>query len=155
MTKTDRLSHYGILIIAISALVVSIWQVQLAHRHNKLTVKPYLRFQLSDSDFGDQDFSHRLSLINSGQGPAIIQSIDFEVEGKKTTNFTEALVLSGVTGVIGRHFLTTYDPGDVIEEKTRNVLFGINDIGKKSKPIHIKVVYESLYGDSFITEMDY
>lgn len=155
MTKTDKLSHYGILIIAISALVVSIWQVQLAQKHNKLTVKPYLRFQISDSDFGEDEFSHHLRLINSGQGPAIIQSIEFAVEGKKTTDFTDALVLSGVTGVIGRHFLTTYDPGDVIEEKARSVLFGINDLSKKIKTIHIKVVYESLYGDSFVTEIDY
>jgi len=153
--KSEKLSHYGVLIIAISALVVSIWQVQMAQRHNKLSVKPYLRFQLSDSDFGDEDFNHQLRLINSGMGPAIINSIDYEVEGRTTRDFVEALVLSGVTGTIGKHFITTYDPGDVIEEKTQSVLFGINDISKKSKTIRIKVVYESLYGDSFESEIDY
>lgn len=155
MTRTDKLSHYGIMIIAISALVVSIWQVQLAQRHNKLSVKPYLRFQISDSDFGDEDFSHKLKLINSGQGPAIITSFEFAVEGKKVKTFTDAMVLSGLTGNIGRYFLTTYDPGDVIEEKARDTIFGSNDLSKKTKKIHIKVVYESLYGDSDETFVDY
>lgn len=155
MTKTDKLSHYGILVIAISALIVSIWQVQLAQRHNKLSVKPYLRFQVSNSDFGEENFRHQLTLINSGLGPAIITSFEFEVEGKKTTIFRDALSYSGLSGTIGRHFTTTYDEGDVIEEKSRASIFGINDLTKKTKTIHIKIIYESLYGDRFESFLDY
>jgi len=156
MTKPEKLSHIGILLIGISALVVSVWQVQLSRAHNKLSVRPYLRINSSNLMNGvDGHFKHELSISNSGQGPAIIKYFEFSVAGQKSHRITDAMAWSGLEGIIGEFMVMEYDPGDVLEEKRSEILLGINDISLKQKPIHIKVVYESLYKEEFTVETDY
>ena len=156
MTKAERLSHWGILLIGISALIVSVWQVQLSRAHNRLSVRPYLRFNSSNVNFAVEDrFRHELTLSNSGQGPAIIRSLEHTVDKKTTRSITDAMAWAGLEGNIGQFLVTTFDPGDVIEEKTRVTLLGMNDLSPKTKTIHVKITYESLYEEEFTVEMDY
>ena len=39
-SKLEKLSHYAIIVIALSALVVSVMQTRIQHNHNKQQVTP-------------------------------------------------------------------------------------------------------------------
>jgi len=83
MSKTDKLSHYAIVFIAVMAVVVSIWQVRISQEHNKLSVKPFM-----DSFTGWVSAEEwMITLTNEGVGPAIIVGIDYNVNGKTYKNW--------------------------------------------------------------------
>jgi hypothetical protein len=71
----DLIVTISTVLIAISALVVSIWQGKVARRHSKLSVKPRLQL-LSDYD-------KSLSIKNTGLGPAFLSSLLIIYEGEK------------------------------------------------------------------------
>ena len=93
MTKTEKLSHYAVVVIALTAVAISIWQGQLSKkqleisiRHNKLTVKPYLDIErFTDSDKGILE----IRLSNQGYGPAIVKSWELWNDGKKYSRCRE------------------------------------------------------------------
>lgn len=151
MSKTERLSHYGILLIGISALLVSVWQVQLSHHHNKLSVRPFLRLQINSS--GQAGGEMKLLLSNYGQGPAIVKSMVFEVDGVQFDTIDKALAAAGQSGVYGSR-VTTLEPDDIIDEKRTVTLLDITHM-RKTKTIQMMVRYESLYGESFDLTEDY
>ena len=61
-------------IIAVCALVLTIYQARLARRHNRLSVRPLL------SSFVEQvsgpDARITFSLVNNGLGPALVDSFE-------------------------------------------------------------------------------
>ncbi len=72
--KLEKISHYAVIIIALSALVVSVMQTRIQQDHNKLTVKPYLHHSIM------QDFDNNLTSIyvfNNYVPPATIKQIQF------------------------------------------------------------------------------
>ena len=59
--------------IAGCVLGVTIWQGLQNYRHNKLTVKPLLRFETTHKKVNNL-FHYKFKLINNGVGPAIIKT---------------------------------------------------------------------------------
>jgi len=88
--KIEKLSQYAVIIIALSALFVSVWQVRISHQHNKLSVKPYLDFHLIQIDS-----TLEVSFSNEGFGPAIIKKMTFTHNGKNYESLQDLLVGSG------------------------------------------------------------
>lgn len=87
--KLEKLSHYAIIIIALSALFVSFFQTRIQHKHNKLSVKPILESSI------EQQYDDTLStvfVINRGVGPAIIKSFKFTYKGKTYNSLEEYLL---------------------------------------------------------------
>ena len=66
--RLKKIDSYALTVVAISALAVSIWQVNLQRRHDRLSVKPYLQFITETLDDGYL----RLKLRNKGSGVAIL-----------------------------------------------------------------------------------
>jgi len=66
------------LIIALSASIATIWQGVLTRRHNKLSVKPFLKTE--GNYIPGQKVS--ITLSNTGFGPAIIKSIQILIDGQ-------------------------------------------------------------------------
>ncbi|MFA6599322.1 MAG: hypothetical protein WCS69_16495 [Ignavibacteriaceae bacterium] len=64
-------------IIALSAVVTTVWQGILTRRHNRLSVKPILRIDRK-TVVGEKV---SILLTNSGVGPAIICRVKFFVDG--------------------------------------------------------------------------
>lgn len=85
MSKTEKLSHYAIVLIAILAVVVSIWQVRISQEHNRLSVTPFME---SFTGWISED-EWRLSLSNEGVGPAIITGIDYNWKGNTYKNWDQ------------------------------------------------------------------
>ena len=146
MTKTERLSHYGVLIIALTAVVVSVWQGRISQRqleiaieHNKLTVKPYLEFTKHID--GSQDILE-IEISNQGYGPAIIRR--FEVMHKDVTfnAWNPALEAAGVDDGIRQIY--NFDAGSVVAPGTNRIILRLIT-PNTNKNLRFKIVYESIY----------
>lgn len=145
MTRTERLSHIGILLIGISALIVSVWQVQMSMQHNKLSVKPLLRFSLITSTVADGKRQAKFVLTNNGLGPALINKMRFVVNGVEFTTLPPALKAAHQSEdyTLGWSDIAV---GEVIEEKAQLEIMNISNF-EKTETIIVKVAYESLYGE--------
>lgn len=67
-------------IIAICALILTVWQLFVTRRHNKLSVTPYLTtWSHIDHDNGN----YSLDIMNNGVGPALIKTFQIFVDGRK------------------------------------------------------------------------
>lgn len=78
MSKTEKLSHYAIVLIAVLAVVVSIWQVRISQEHNRMSVRPFMDFFYG----WNQSSIMTLTLSNQGVGPAIITKVQHEYAGQ-------------------------------------------------------------------------
>jgi hypothetical protein len=60
-------SNYEV-IVALAAIVISVWSLHLQRKHNKLSAKPFLDFEYLS---GGVDKPLELSIVNVGFGPAL------------------------------------------------------------------------------------
>jgi len=134
--------------IAFCALGVSLWQMSVQRRHNRLTVRPLIhatRNSLSHIPF-------RWSISNVGAGPAIItkyrltigsQSIDFP-SNKLLTSVLEAEGIKGYKGSLALDSKTYIKAGEemrLLEFDSALVPASLEKIEK----ILWEIEYESLY----------
>jgi hypothetical protein len=68
------------IVIALCALVVSIWQMAETRRHNRTTTKPVLCYRVATDP---REPANGIFLVNRGLGPAVIKSM--QIGGKKVT----------------------------------------------------------------------
>lgn len=146
MNKIERLSHYGILVIALCALFASIWQGRIAHRHNKLTVKPYL-----DSSIVQENDTHTVTFSNEGFGPAILKKISFGYQGETYGTLYEALeVAKEKSNITGSY---NYGKNTVIAPGATKLLVSLKE--RRLRNITVTMVYESIYGEQFQFEFKF
>jgi hypothetical protein len=100
-------------VIAISALIVSVWQGLTHRKHNRLAVKPILAFEYWD--VSDRPLS--IVLHNRGVGPAIIKKAFFVIDGKKQVltsfDFIKHLAIEGASICWNPSGTDTISPGEV------------------------------------------
>jgi hypothetical protein len=103
----DDAVAYGAILIAISALVVSIWQAQLSAKYSRLSVRPMLG---TSKSFSESYEWTGLVLENRGIGPAMIRSahlyLDNDLQGKMRLEEWEALLIKA--GVYDKLRMTAY-----------------------------------------------
>jgi len=83
----SKLDSYALMIIALSALFVSVWQVNLQRKHDRISVMPYLEWKKEK----DSDGYTMLKVKNKGFGPAIFQSGHLDAEGRQYRDWKKAL----------------------------------------------------------------
>ncbi len=79
-TLWDIVSANPALDVAIIALFYAVFQGWKSHKHNKLSVRPLLKFYPRQSDDG-QNGHYRLALVNCGIGPAVIKNVKLLFDG--------------------------------------------------------------------------
>jgi len=152
----------GSAIIALSALTVSIQQLCIQRRHNKLSVKPHIDGLRKKHD-KDQNFIFSFSIINNGLGPALIKSQRFYLDG---TAFTPAAIDFAVA-VCDRILKEKYQytlvshslpsagcvlkPSDEIKlievNFVKNGQFSVAQLEKDFQRVDLEIDYESFYGE--------
>ncbi len=75
--KTEIVISITAIFISLSAFGVALWQGYVARKHNRLSVRPMLHF-----DLGIKGNDYLLTMKNTGVGPAIIRSWSVSVDGK-------------------------------------------------------------------------
>lgn len=80
MSNSDIIA-YSSVVIALCALFATVWQAQLAYKHNRLSIKPVLVWHIARKDVGENSCGICFSLRNLGMGPAIIRDRYFSKDG--------------------------------------------------------------------------
>ncbi len=134
--KIEHLSHYAVIIIALSALFVSVWQVRISHQHNKLSVKPYLDFHLIQIDS-----TLEVSFSNEGFGPAIIKKIIFNHNGKEYESLQDLLVGTGeIENRLGSY---NYSENTIIAGGDHKFLVKLKN--RETRGIKVQIEYMTIY----------
>ena len=82
--RTDRLLSASAGIVAISALVVSVYQAYITRQQQKLGVWPYMTQANSNADGGYHRMVH-----NAGVGPALVRSMRLTVDGRPANEWRD------------------------------------------------------------------
>ena len=90
--NSERILSLSAMSISFITLIIFIYQTNLMSRQNDLSILPYL--QVSESVDGESS-SYMITLRNHGVGPAILESVIIEYEGKRydVKDFEDNLVL--------------------------------------------------------------
>lgn len=151
MTKTERLSHYAIMVVAVSALVVSVWQVKISQEHNKLSVRPFLNFSS-----GWDGSIWMVSMSNEGVGPAIITRVDYTYEGVTYNQVDDVLKASNlITNRINSTNFGTNSPFAVEKSTVFLQLKRKDSVFRKPLGISVSVKYESIYKETFELNLNF
>ncbi len=151
MSKTERLSHYAIMLVAVSALVVSVWQVRTSQEHNKLSVRPYLDFFT-----GWNNGVWRSDISNEGVGPAIITRVDYTYKGVTYNQLDDLLKAAGL---LEKRVNSTNFGKDSPFAVERSVVF--LELDRKDSPdrkrlgISVSVKYQSIYKEDFEVNLNF
>lgn len=147
-SKYTKLDSIAVLIIALAAVVVAIWQADLTRKHNRLTVKPYL-----DTDINVKHGA-MLTIKNKGEGAALINFFGLEWDGRKFENWTdlfqaveEKFEVEEKLEVVG--LSRTFREGDVIGAHEELELCELPFGSPQRVQITIIIEYESIYGEPF------
>lgn len=152
MSRTEKLSHYAVVFIAVSAVVVSIWQVRLSHIHNKLTVRPFMDHFSGWSSMNEWE----LTLTNEGVGPAILKSMEFRYDGNTYKNWDELLKVANLSDIrLDSYTFTPDSPFAVGKTVTFLKLHRPEDSLTAHLGIHVKIKYESVYEEPFVEDITF
>ncbi len=145
-SKIERLSHYAVIVIAIVAVVVSFIQLQLSHKHNKLSVKPYF-----DAHLIQRDSVLTVSFSNEGFGPAIIKNIKFIYQGNAYSSLEKYLEASGEkTNRLGSY---NYNKNTIVASGTTKLLVQLKGIHLRG--VKVEIDYESMYEEKRIFSFNF
>lgn len=152
LSRTEKLSHYGVVIIAISAVVVSVWQVRLAQTHNMLSVRPYMDFFSG----WNTETEWEVTLSNEGVGPAILKGMEFTYQGKTYQNWDGVLDAANLDQY--RINSTTFTKDSPFAVGKTMLFLKLDRTEKDLRNrlgIDIKIKYESIYGEPFELDMSF
>lgn len=151
MSKTEKLSHYAVVFIAVMAVVVSVWQVRISQAHNRLSVRPYMDFFYGWNNDGYLE----LQLSNQGVGPAIIQKVEYFYDNQKFKSWDEVLRKANL--IDRRKNSYTYT-GNSPFASGKEVSFLVLDIKETETnlitPLRIVIHYTSIYEENFELSID-
>jgi len=138
-----------LVLIALSALLLSVVVAYQNHRHNKLSVKPNV-----DLHRNSQVIPYCLTIKNTGVGPAIIESITIEAKGRnfKIDSREGMKEFMARNHVASSHIIepeTYLSPGDSIDIATFGLLPSNRLIDKMSLTIKWRSIYNEKFGHTF------
>lgn len=137
----SRLDSYALTVIALSAVVVSIWQAYQQRLHDRISVRPYLEWIQSQNDEG---YTY-LQIKNKGFGPAFFKTGEITVgdstyrDWRKALQAADSTIDVARTSSLGRYTLLPGEQFNLVSAKG-----GYQDID-----IIFKVEFEDAYGTDF------
>lgn len=134
----EKLSQYAIILIALSALFVSIWQINISHKHNKLSVEPYLDYHLDQSNA-----TLTVKFSNQGFGPAIVKKITYIYKNKTYNSLEDFLNDSGE--ISNRLESFQYGANTIIASGEKKLLVKLK--GSKIRGVRVNIIYKTVYKD--------
>ncbi|MEC8067254.1 MAG: hypothetical protein VX154_05290 [Pseudomonadota bacterium] len=144
-------------VVAVCALVVTIWQGRQNYKHNKMSVKPILVASEDLNEVSKNNYEISCELINTGFGPAIIKEFILIYDGKEVSNNNRTTFLSTLKKLVGHESFSYYwfAPDSSISAGEAQEVFAFNfkkgdDISFLEK-LNVKINYQSIYGDEAFT----
>lgn len=152
--------------IAAFALLVTLWQLSVIRKHNKLSVRPYLTFWESHDGATN---AYSLYLQNNGIGPAIITSFSVYVDHKRIDGRGDkalekaAFVLFKNSNVLVERAYVNQGYSMAANEKRRLIQLNLKaitppltmtDLEQVRDRVRIVIEYNSIYDESPIPPLD-
>lgn len=141
--------------VALCALGVTIWQGKQNYKHNKLSVRPFLRtFEYSDT-LNSKTGRLTFELMNCGIGPAIIKNFVLLYEGKEVSRNNRKTYYEFLQKLLvdfDNLKISMYGPGAAMQTGEKLLLLSFaydlkkQDIGFADK-LNLIVEYQSIYED--------
>ena len=78
----EKITALCSMLVALCALLISIWQGYSMQQHNQLSLRPYLETELNTK----LDGRWELFINNNGLGPAHVNNVQYFVDGKSYEN---------------------------------------------------------------------
>jgi hypothetical protein len=143
----SKLDSYALMIIALSALAVSIWQVHQQRLHDRISVRPYLEW----TQYMDHEGYIVVELKNKGFGPAFFEKGLLHVGDQSFKSWKEGLALADSSIQVQRNVSLgkfTLLPGETLHLVSARA-------GQKQIDITYRVDFEDAYGQQFNDYMQY
>ncbi|MEH6649966.1 MAG: hypothetical protein V7707_08090 [Motiliproteus sp.] len=160
LSVLPTLANIATVFIALCALVLTYAQVRSIHKHNRISVRPYLT---TWEHIGGEDDSYVVDLINGGTGPAIIKSCTLFLDDKpmEGTELEPMLNLYDelFSGYEFAPYSTYWNSGFVLSANQTRIFGKIqfngnkkptaNEVTEAFKRANVLIKYESAYAESF------
>lgn len=154
----EKWTAVATVVMAICALVTSLWQGYTMQQHNKLSLRPYLEFEVN-TDPVDAEHTELLVYVNNnGVGPAEVTSLQIRLHDKVLTNAHQIWPALGVDvnkGCFGagnvQRFYKVDDKQMVIRAADGACVLTRKQLNELLDNIAITLEYRSLYGETFKT----
>lgn len=151
----DKWTAVGIIVVAVCALVSSLWQGYTMQQHNKLSLRPYLELEVN-IDPADAKHSRLSAYVNNnGLGPAEVTSMQIRLQDQVLTNTKQIWPAMGLDidkGCFGsgdvQRFYKVGDKQMVIRATDACVLTK-TQLDALLNNLSITLEYRSLYGETF------
>lgn len=165
MQRNDVVVSFAAAVIALAALVTSVWQGIETRNHNRQSVQPKLHIDRIEANYTsfESGVVPGFSLINNGIGPAIVRDVRVYVDGSLQPNeygfngWKNAIRALTVDEAWVRFY--GFNDGDALRDgQARRLLYvvengalgsaGLNRFSSVLARVRIEIDYESIYGDS-------
>ncbi len=154
----------AIMIVSVGALVISARQASIMNKQTDLLLEqtrssswPYLdlQFTVNINERGISEY--KISVVNKGKGPAIIEGIKVSYNGKATKNWFDLLKTANIPDSINTGF--TFDDifNTVISDKEEITLLDVssgynlrNWLYKRADKIKIEICFKSVFDELWL-----
>ena len=157
--KNDRLIALLAGLMAVISLTVAVWDGIETRNHNRLSVKPFLDFEMSRSTNQTKEgvvLSSEIAIKveNRGLGPAIIKSFEIIsiIDGAQYVNYDWLDALKTVGYKEHINIFSSLGIDSIIQTEVSKDLIKLSTISSAVGSIKIRIVYESIYQQQFIEE---
>lgn len=161
----EAIAGFSSAVIALCALGLTIWQAEIARRHNRLSVTPHLTtWAHSEQATG----RHSIEILNNGIGPALIKSFSVEVDGQPIGGEGSEPIEKALEILFPQYGYVSYQSymarGYMMSPKEARSLVTIQFLGASLpreeevnhvlKRARLLIDYESIYGDKYLLDTD-
>ena len=148
----EKISQFAILVIALAAVFVSVWQGVMTREHNKLSVKPLLDYN-NIWDRTNEETIQKVSVSNKGIGPAILKNMTFYLGEKCIPSIR--LTLKDASKQEELVSMMTYGTNTPLTPSKEAILIWLRKKDNSRSGIRVKIDYESIYGDDFTLDFGF
>ena len=160
MFNLGIVSNYTAEIIALCALVFTIWQAFTQRKYNRISVKPHLS-QINNRDKNNNDARLQVMVTNNGLGPAFINKFQIYFNGVECDD-AEKAVKNAIGNITESYsFSTLGDESAMAQNETKSILSvafqaqswrEIEEVEKKLSQLDMVINYSSAYGNKYVLD---
>ena len=162
--KNDRIVAFLAGAMALISLSVAIWDGIETRHHNRLSVRPFLTFNLTNSTTNTTvddkvivtKSETTITVINKGLGPARIKSFKITTFNAGKTMFHEdwGSALKALEHRQESIQTGSLDDASVLRADDTVLLVTLDTNNKNTAFIQIEIVYQSIYEEQFVASSD-
>ena len=151
----EKWTAVGTVVMAVCALITSLWQGYTLQQHNKLSLRPYLEFEANFQRMPDKRISFELLVNNNGIGPAEVTQMNIWLGGEQissTHRIWPTLKVAAPPDCLGAGNVARFykvDDQQMVIRADEKCLLTDAEYQKLQQQLRIELTYQSLYGDSY------